>query len=76
MPPLLVSSHWLSLGPNHRMLSKIYFDIIFYLKYDFISLELIILETESTTEAKYLDNVDASETKGKGLEAREFCLSV
>ena len=58
------------------MLSKIYFDIIFYLKYEFISLEPIILERESTMEAKYLDNVDAFETKGKVLEVREFHLSV
>ena len=57
------------------MLSKINFDIISNLKYDFISLELIILERESTMEAKYLDNVNASETKGKGLEARSFHLS-
>ena len=28
------------------------------LKYDFISLELIILEREHTMEAKYLDNVN------------------
>ena len=34
------------------MLSKINFDIIFTLKYDFISLELIILERESTMENK------------------------
>ena len=59
-----------------KVLSKIYFDIISYLKNDFISLELIILERESTMEAKYLDNVNASETKGKGLEARAFHLSV
>ena len=58
------------------MLSKINFDIIFNLKYDFISLELIILEKESTMEAKYFDNVNASETKGEGLEARAFHLSV
>ena len=42
------------------MLSKINFDSINTLKYDFISLELIILEIESTMEAKYLDNVNAS----------------
>ena len=58
------------------MLSKINFDIIYNLKYDFISLELIILERESTMEAKYLDNVNASETKGKGLEAISIHLSV
>ena len=34
------------------MLSKINYDIIFNLKYDFISLELIILERESTMEAR------------------------
>ena len=34
------------------MLSKINFDIILNLKYDFISLELIILERESTLETK------------------------
>ena len=34
------------------MLSKINFDIISNLKYDFISLELIILERESTMETK------------------------
>ena len=44
------------------MLSKINFDIIFILKYDFISLELIILERESTMEVKYLENVNAFET--------------
>ena len=43
------------------MLSKINFDIISNLKYDFIFLELIILERESTMEAKYLDNVNAFE---------------
>ena len=43
------------------MLSKINFDIIFILKYDFISLELIILERESTMEAKYLENLNVSE---------------
>ena len=58
------------------MLSKINFDSINTLKHDFISLELIILERESTMEAKYLDNVDASKTKGKGIEARAFHLSV
>ena len=58
------------------MLSKIYFDNTYSLKYDFISLELIILERESTMEAKYLDNVNAFETKGKGLNARAFHLSV
>ena len=34
------------------MLSKINFDSIITLKYDFISLELIILERESTMETK------------------------
>ena len=34
------------------MLSKIKFDSINTLKYDFISLELIILERESTMETK------------------------
>ena len=43
------------------MLSKINFDIILHLNYDFISLELIILERESTMEAKYLDHVNAFE---------------
>ena len=58
------------------MLSKIYFDIILCLKYDFISLEMIILERESIMEAKYLDNANASKTKGKCLETRAFHLSV
>ena len=39
-------------GRPSSMLSKIYFDIIYNLKYDFISLELIILERESTMETK------------------------
>ena len=47
------------------LLSKINFDIIFNLKYDFISLELIILLRKSTMEAKYLDNVNAFE-KSRG----------
>ena len=34
------------------MLSKINFDIIFNLTYELISLELIILERESTMEAR------------------------
>ena len=34
------------------MSSKIYFDTSFNLNYDFISLELIILERENTKEAK------------------------
>ena len=49
------------------LLSKIHFDTYFSIKYDFISLELIILERENTMEAQYLDNIDVFETNGKGL---------
>ena len=55
------------------MLSNINFDSIVTLKYDFISLELIILERESTMEAKCLDNVNASE-RSRGYKISPKCL--
>ena len=58
------------------MLSKINFDRIITLKYDFISLELIILERENTKEAKIFDSKDVTETNGKGLEAKTSCTCV
>ena len=44
--------------------------------YDFISLEIIILERENTKETYLLDNNDAFETNGRGLEDGTSCISV
>ena len=41
---------------------------IYNLNNDFISLELITLERESTKEAKLFDKNNVSKTNGKGLE--------
>ena len=46
------------------------------LNYDFISLELIILERENTKEAKLFDKNDVSKTNGKDLEDGTSCIRV
>ena len=55
------------------MLSKINLDSIIILKNDFISLELIILERESTIEIKQMDNVNVLE-RSRGKSNSPKCL--